>query len=232
MGKTVVCLSRLETTTIGVGRRAMISFTAANPSLPGITTSRVTTSGSRDETIATACSALAALPTTRMSGSFSSPRARMFWKRGESSTTRTRIILERLRSGRGRRLQNGKLEGEGTPLADRASRPDLSAVGLDVLLTDEEPEACPLDLSHDLSLPAPIAGEEAVQLVLGNADARVADRDRRERALALHPHSDLARVDRVLDGVRDEVREDLLDAARVDPGEDRDAVRAHRQCVP
>ena len=85
--------SRVSALTMMIGgpRRATIARAASSPPIPGISTSIVTTSGRRRSTIAMPSSPDAAVPTTRISGSFSS----IFWiarrMNAESSVTTTVI---------------------------------------------------------------------------------------------------------------------------------------------
>src|SRR5581483_3395477 len=81
------------TTTIGVGAAAMISRVASKPSRFGIAMSMVTTSGRRRCVSSTASRPSRASATTSIAGSLASTAIRCARAVGETSATRTRIIV-------------------------------------------------------------------------------------------------------------------------------------------
>src|SRR5262245_17465555 len=87
--------------TMGVGAAIMISLVASKPSMRGMWTSIVTTSGRSDWVSATASAPLTASPTTRISGSLRRISARSVRAVAESSTTRTRIMRRSQQLGDG-----------------------------------------------------------------------------------------------------------------------------------
>jgi len=71
----------------------MIRFRKVMPSMRGISTSKVTTSGLSAVMYCLASKGSDALPTTSMSGCLHRMPSRMVWITGESSTMRTRILF-------------------------------------------------------------------------------------------------------------------------------------------
>ena len=83
-------LVSVETMITGIGRSRMIFSRNSRPSIFGISTSSVMTSGLSDLMASRASSGLLASPTTLMAGSLDSAAAIMLRMVAELSTTRTR----------------------------------------------------------------------------------------------------------------------------------------------
>ena len=86
---SVVCELRSRT---GVGQSCMMRRRASSPSIRGIFTSRVITSGCSAQALANPSFPSDAVPTTSMPGSAASMRVRACRTKVESSMTRTRIM--------------------------------------------------------------------------------------------------------------------------------------------
>ena len=82
----------VETMTTGIGRRRMSRSRKSSPSMRGISTSRVITSGSRDRIISRAARGSGAAPTVVRSGVESMILVRRLRTSAESSTTTTRVF--------------------------------------------------------------------------------------------------------------------------------------------
>ena len=103
-----------ESSSTGVGHSLMMRRSASRPSMRGILTSSVTTSGRSASAFSSPSWPSTAVPTTSMSGAPPSIRVRALRTKAESSTTSTRI-MRRPRARRGARglVDHGALEADG-----------------------------------------------------------------------------------------------------------------------
>ena len=89
------------------------------------------------------------------------------------------------------------------------------------LLRDGQAEARAARLARTGLVHAVEAVEQARQVLFGDADAVVRDADEDVRAARADLQVDPAAVGRVFDGVRDDIRDDLLDASGIGPSQGR-----------
>src|SRR5690606_37341568 len=114
--------------------------------------------------------------------------------------------------GSGPRFRERQREVEGRALAGRALRPDTSAVSLDDAARNGEPQARPLAAT---TLDLPEAIEDAPQAFGSDARAAVGHREADGVAFARARDRHAGSRRRELDGVADEVGQDLEDATAV-----------------
>ena len=137
---------------------------------------------------------------------------------------------DELRGARARRLRmqplarvgtamNGgqrQMHGDGRAQAfARALDPDDAAVQLDEALHDRQPEAEPAVLARRRRIALPESFEQMRNEFRLDADAGVGDADLDMRVHALEHDLDLAVLRRELDGVRQQIPDDLLKTARI-----------------
>ena len=128
----------------------------------------------------------------------------------------------RRRPGRDRRRPpEGQFEPEGAALARLALGADLATHQVHQALADGQAQPGAAEPAGDVAVGLGEGGEEAGQDLRGHADPRVADREAQAQALGtdlpgLDPDLDRAMVGE-LDGVADEVEEDLFQALGVAP---------------
>ena len=108
-----------------------------------------------------------------------------------------------------RRSGGGKLEPEGRPLTLDAVEANPPAVGLVDLAAEGEPETRAADLPRVRRIDPEELGEEPRLLDRGNSEPRIADGDTDAAVLPLCRHLNRAARRRILDRVREQVRNHL-----------------------
>src|SRR5690242_1451170 len=109
-------------------------------------------------------------------------------------------------------------EGEGGPHADRALDADLAMHGASQIAADGEAESSTLVGARAARLELHERLEDTIELVRGDADAGVGDVQPNEVLLYVATHRDPALGLTELDGIREQVEQDLTDllGVRVD----------------
>src|SRR5512143_3097604 len=111
-------------------------------------------------------------------------------------------------------MRRGKGEEEGAPVSGLALHPDAAMVGLDDALDDGEPQPG----AQALRLPGlPEALEEVRQILGGNSAARVAHPEQHVAFSDGRPDDETAARAGELEGVADQVLEDLQEPVAIGP---------------
>src|SRR5579862_5231228 len=168
------------------GTLSMRSFVASSPSMPGMRTSMITTSGRRRSASATALSPSPASPITRMWGARERERRRPSRTTSWSSTIRQ--VISELATGRRSivcrflddLVTRGRLDGQAELLGIRRGTEAQGAPVADA----ERPDEAAHVLAHGLHLGGGQVGAPSVELLVVRQELRPVVLELREEVLA------------------------------------------------